>query len=294
MTGVQTCALPIWLLRDAVTNLQRNDEVTQALKLHGVDLAELEEIEPDAALGNGGLGRLAACFMESMASLALPAYGYGIRYVNGMFRQRIDDGWQVEMPENWLAHGNPWEFERRESAYFIGFGGEVTASESGQIHWSPTEAVEAIGPVEPATISDAVRMRASALCVVIAVTPGTGLSRWLTELIALVETASRSRSAAHTMAGNTGDSATPSAMASSIAMPTTSPCTRCARGAPTAQQTLTEAGTSMPPCMISITLAYPWCAQRSASAPPCPPITAGTSSVGLRSKKPCGLMVKPA
>ncbi|SFO05518.1 glycogen phosphorylase [Sphingomonas sp. OK281] len=131
------------LLRDAVTNLQRNDEVTQALKLHGVDLAELEEIEPDAALGNGGLGRLAACFMESMASLALPAYGYGIRYVNGMFRQRIDDGWQVEMPENWLAHGNPWEFERRESAYFVGFGGEVTASDSGQVHWSPSEAVEA-------------------------------------------------------------------------------------------------------------------------------------------------------
>ncbi|WP_208622500.1 glycogen/starch/alpha-glucan phosphorylase [Sphingomonas faeni] len=131
------------LLRDAVTNLQRNDEVTQALKLHGVDLAELEEIEPDAALGNGGLGRLAACFMESMASLALPAYGYGIRYVNGMFRQRIDDGWQVEMPENWLAHGNPWEFERRESAYFVGFGGEVTVTEGGQVHWSPSEAVEA-------------------------------------------------------------------------------------------------------------------------------------------------------
>ncbi|MGU3391646.1 glycogen/starch/alpha-glucan phosphorylase [Sphingomonas sp. M1A8_2b] len=131
------------LLRDAVTNLQRNDEVTQALKLHGVDLAELEDIEPDAALGNGGLGRLAACFMESMASLALPAYGYGIRYVNGMFRQRIDDGWQVEMPENWLAHGNPWEFERRESAYFVGFGGEVTAADNGQVHWSPSEAVEA-------------------------------------------------------------------------------------------------------------------------------------------------------
>ena len=131
------------LLRDAVTNLQRNDEVTRALALHGVDLAELEEIEPDAALGNGGLGRLAACFMESMASLALPAYGYGIRYVNGMFRQRIDDGWQVEMPENWLAHGNPWEFERRESAYFVGFGGEVTVADNGQVHWSPSEAVEA-------------------------------------------------------------------------------------------------------------------------------------------------------
>ncbi len=137
------------LLRDAVTNLQRSGEVSRALALHGVDLAALEEIEPDAALGNGGLGRLAACFMESMASLALPAYGYGIRYVNGMFRQRIDDGWQVEMPESWLAHGNPWEFERRESAYFIGFGGEVIATDSGQVHWSPAEAVEAIAVDTP-------------------------------------------------------------------------------------------------------------------------------------------------
>ncbi|WP_342354757.1 glycogen/starch/alpha-glucan phosphorylase [Sphingomonas sp. CFBP 13714] len=137
------------LLRDAVTNLQRSGEVSRALALHGVDLAALEEIEPDAALGNGGLGRLAACFMESMASLALPAYGYGIRYVNGMFRQRIDDGWQVEMPESWLAHGNPWEFERRESAYFIGFGGEVIATDSGQVHWSPAEAVEAMAVDTP-------------------------------------------------------------------------------------------------------------------------------------------------
>jgi starch phosphorylase len=137
------------LLRDAVTNLQRNDEVTRALALHGVDLSDLEEIEPDAALGNGGLGRLAACFMESMASLALPAYGYGIRYVNGMFRQRIDDGWQVELPETWLAHGNPWEFERRESAYFIGFGGEVTANDNGQVHWRPSEAVEAMAVDTP-------------------------------------------------------------------------------------------------------------------------------------------------
>ncbi len=136
------------LLRDAVTNLQRSDEVTRALAIHGQTLAELEEIEPDAALGNGGLGRLAACFMESLASLDLPAYGYGIRYVNGMFRQRIDDGWQVEMPENWLAHGNPWEFERRESAYFIGFGGEVTIT-GNRVHWNPAEAVEAIAVDTP-------------------------------------------------------------------------------------------------------------------------------------------------
>ena len=132
------------LLRDALSNLRHNEEVAQALASLGVDLAVIEEIEPDAALGNGGLGRLAACFMESLASLDLPAYGYGIRYVNGMFRQRLDDGWQVELPETWLAHGNPWEFERRESAYFVGFGGEVTTLADGRSHWSPAEAVEAV------------------------------------------------------------------------------------------------------------------------------------------------------
>jgi starch phosphorylase len=131
------------LLRDTLANLGRTGEVADALRTLGVDLAELEEIEPDAALGNGGLGRLAACFMESLASLDLPAYGYGIRYMNGMFRQRIDDGWQVELPENWLQYGNPWEFERRESAYVIGFGGEVVGSETGQVEWKPAEAVEA-------------------------------------------------------------------------------------------------------------------------------------------------------
>ncbi|MDF2603737.1 glycogen/starch/alpha-glucan phosphorylase [Sphingomonas sp.] len=132
------------LLRDALSNLGRNAEVKAALASLGVDLAEIEEIEPDAALGNGGLGRLAACFMESMATLELSAYGYGIRYVNGMFRQRIDDGWQVELPETWLTHGNPWEFERRESAYFIGFGGEVTSNAAGRVDWNPAEAVEAV------------------------------------------------------------------------------------------------------------------------------------------------------
>ena len=137
------------LLRDAVANLQRSDEVKAALAVHGIALADLEEIEPDAALGNGGLGRLAACFMESLASLELPAYGYGIRYVNGMFRQRIEHGWQVELPENWLAHGNPWEFERRESAYFVGFGGEVVGHDDGTIHWKPAEAVEAIAVDTP-------------------------------------------------------------------------------------------------------------------------------------------------
>ena len=130
------------LLRDALSNMGLTREMEQALRANGLDLAALEELEPDAALGNGGLGRLAACFMESLASLDIPAYGYGIRYVNGMFRQRIDDGWQVELPETWLAHGNPWEFERRESAYRIGFGGEVIAKGDG-VTWNPHEAVEA-------------------------------------------------------------------------------------------------------------------------------------------------------
>ncbi|HZF44691.1 MAG TPA: glycogen/starch/alpha-glucan family phosphorylase, partial [Sphingomonadaceae bacterium] len=114
----------------------------QALRSHGLDLAAIENLEPDAALGNGGLGRLAACFMESLASLDIPAYGYGIRYVNGMFRQGIKDGWQVELPETWLEHGNPWEFDRRESAYLIGFGGEVV-DDGDRVIWKPAEQVEA-------------------------------------------------------------------------------------------------------------------------------------------------------
>lgn len=136
------------LLRDALSNLGLTREMGQALRDHGLDLAALEDLEPDAALGNGGLGRLAACFMESLASLDIPAYGYGIRYKNGMFRQRIDDGWQVELPETWLAHGNPWEFERRESAYRIGFGGEVIAT-GDKAEWIPGEQVEAIAVDTP-------------------------------------------------------------------------------------------------------------------------------------------------
>jgi len=130
------------LLRDALSNMGNTAEFAEALALHGLDLGALEELEPDAALGNGGLGRLAACFMESLATLDIPAYGYGIRYVNGMFRQRIDDGWQVELPETWLAHGNPWEFERQESAYRIGFGGEAVSSGEGVV-WHAAEELEA-------------------------------------------------------------------------------------------------------------------------------------------------------
>ena len=115
----------------------------------------MKKLEPDAALGNGGLGRLAACFMESMASLAIPAFGYGIRYDHGLFRQRIKDGWQLEYPENWLTFGNAWEFERPEIAYEIGFGGTVNAvtQEDGtqRHHWRPGEIVQAIAYDTPIT-----------------------------------------------------------------------------------------------------------------------------------------------
>lgn len=132
------------LLRDAVCNLGLRDALRQALARLGVEYDIVAELEPDAALGNGGLGRLAACFMESMASVAIPAYGYGIRYRNGMFRQEISDGWQVELPEDWLAHGNTWEFERRESSYEIGFGGHVDAvgdnpAGEARFAWKPAE-----------------------------------------------------------------------------------------------------------------------------------------------------------
>ena len=131
------------LLRDAMSNLQLTEAFQQALQALNVDLDLIAALEPDAALGNGGLGRLAACFMESMASLDIPAYGYGIRYNHGLFRQKIVDGWQVELPEDWLENGNPWEFPRREAAYEIGFGGHVTLDgeqgNSQKRRWHPGE-----------------------------------------------------------------------------------------------------------------------------------------------------------
>ena len=136
------------MMRDVFSNLEFVEPVREALKQFNVNLDELFETEPDAALGNGGLGRLAACFMESMASVQVPAYGYGIRYVHGMFRQEVSDGWQVEIPEDWLAHGNPWEFERRESAYEIGFCGHtvpITDPDGTVRHdWQPDERVLAV------------------------------------------------------------------------------------------------------------------------------------------------------
>jgi starch phosphorylase len=136
------------LLSDAMNNLGLVETTRTALRELGVELGDVEAAEPDAALGNGGLGRLAACFMESMASLSIPAIGYGIRYDHGLFRQSLEDGWQKEAPETWLAEGNPWEFPRPEATYTIGFGGHVTMSSisEGVIrrHWHPAETVRAV------------------------------------------------------------------------------------------------------------------------------------------------------
>ena len=110
-------------LGNAMINLGIADETTQGLYKLGLDLEEIAEAEHDAGLGNGGLGRLAACFLDSCATLQLPVLGYGIRYEYGMFRQKIENGYQVEEPDHWLRDGNPWELERPEFTQRVHFGG---------------------------------------------------------------------------------------------------------------------------------------------------------------------------
>lgn len=136
------------LFTDALSNLGLLPAFRQALEELGLDFQSLRECESDAALGNGGLGRLAACFMESLATLDIPATGYGIRYDFGLFRQIIADGWQQEFPDEWLTFGNPWEFQRPETVYNVGFGGRiVTVTDARGISrriWHPGETVRAI------------------------------------------------------------------------------------------------------------------------------------------------------
>ena len=114
-------------LGNNLINLTAYNEVKEALEEIGLDINVIEDQERDPALGNGGLGRLAACFMESLSTLGYPAYGCGIRYRYGMFRQKIKDGYQVEEPDNWLKNGYPFELRRPEYAYTVKFGGYVRA-----------------------------------------------------------------------------------------------------------------------------------------------------------------------
>ena len=132
-------------LGNSLVNLGLYDNCAAALHELGLDIEELRELEWDAALGNGGLGRLAACFLDSMATLGLPAYGYGIRYEYGIFYQRIENGYQVESPDNWLRYGNPWEIERPEYLYSVPFHGRVEQrrDDRGRPHfaWVDTDTV---------------------------------------------------------------------------------------------------------------------------------------------------------
>jgi starch phosphorylase len=132
-------------LENNLINLGLYDNMKAALESLGLDLADLLAQEPDAGLGNGGLGRLAACFLDSMATLALPAYGYGIRYEYGIFDQEIRDGWQVERPEEWLRYGNPWEIARPENHVPVSLFGrtERYVAEDGRerVRWIDTKRV---------------------------------------------------------------------------------------------------------------------------------------------------------
>jgi len=135
-------------LTNSLLNMDVHDEFREALLEIGQNVETVCDQEPDAALGNGGLGRLAACFLDSMATLGIPGYGYGIRYEYGMFTQRIEKGRQVEHPENWLRYGNPWEFPRPEVLYPVKFNGRVVnyRDEKGdqRFHWLDTEQVMAM------------------------------------------------------------------------------------------------------------------------------------------------------
>ncbi|CAG9227870.1 glycogen phosphorylase [Paraburkholderia tropica] len=128
---------------NALLALGIHDQMKEALADVGVDLDSVIDLEPDAALGNGGLGRLAACFLDSMATLGIPGFGYGIRYDYGMFRQQIINGEQVEAPDYWLRSGNPWEFPRPEVQYPVHFGGR-TVQRDGHVEWIDTQHVNAM------------------------------------------------------------------------------------------------------------------------------------------------------
>ena len=135
------------MLSNAALNLGINDQLKEGLASLGHDLENTVELETDAALGNGGLGRLAACFLDSMATMDIPAAGYGIRYEYGMFRQSIEDGQQIENPDNWLRYGNVWEFQRPEATYSIKFYGQVVKfpADDGEVqHWVDAEHVVAM------------------------------------------------------------------------------------------------------------------------------------------------------
>lgn len=127
-------------LSNALLSMGIYEDIEQALDEMGLNLSELLQEENDPGLGNGGLGRLAACFLDSLATLALPGRGYGIRYEYGMFSQKIVNGQQMESPDNWLEYGNAWEFPRHNTRYKVRFGGRIQ-QEGSKIRWLETEEI---------------------------------------------------------------------------------------------------------------------------------------------------------
>jgi starch phosphorylase len=140
-------------LGNALLNLGIRDQVAEAVTSLGHDLNELIEEEREPGLGNGGLGRLAACFMDSLSTLQIPAVGYGLRYEFGIFEQRIQDGWQVERTDKWLRQGNPWEVVRPEYTYPVGFGGHTESYEDDngryRVRWRPDSVVKGVAYATP-------------------------------------------------------------------------------------------------------------------------------------------------
>ena len=130
-------------LTNTMINVDIQAACDEALYQMGLDIEELEELEEDAGLGNGGLGRLAACFLDSMATIGIAGYGYGLRYEYGIFSQKIADGEQVEEPDDWLRFGNPWEKARPEYLLPVNFYGRVENAESGA-KWVDTQTVLAM------------------------------------------------------------------------------------------------------------------------------------------------------
>lgn len=136
------------MLQNSLVNIDMEQKYKEALTDIGFQLEEIYDEEVDPALGNGGLGRLAACFLDSLATLDIPSMGYGIRYDYGIFKQELKEGYQIEMPDYWLAKGNPWEIERADVVYPVRFGGSVTkhhsASGAGVATWEGGEVVNAV------------------------------------------------------------------------------------------------------------------------------------------------------
>eukprot|EP00112_Aurelia_sp_Birch-Aquarium-sp1_P004041 Seg1457.1 transcript_id=Seg1457.1/GoldUCD/mRNA.D3Y31 product="Glycogen phosphorylase" protein_id=Seg1457.1/GoldUCD/D3Y31 len=132
-------------LSNTMMNLDISEICDEAMDQLGLDIQELTDQEMDAGLGNGGLGRLAACFMDSLATLGIAAHGYGLRYDYGIFEQKIQNGEQVEVPDDWLKHGNPWEKSRPEYTVPVHFYGKVNCDKEGyNCEWVDTEVVHAI------------------------------------------------------------------------------------------------------------------------------------------------------